>query len=228
MLALREDGAREALSTLCEIYWTPVYAFIRRSGRPVEDARDLTQAFFTAVIDKGHFAKARQERGRFRSFLLSAVRNFLSNEYDLSRTQMRGGGRVHLTLDFDDGEQRYARQPADTLTPEEVFARQWAADALDAALDRLDARHRAGWMKDSRFYDPLRRFVLDEPDESYATLAARLSSSEGSLRVMLHRMRQQFQVALREVVADTVQDDDAVDAELREMLAIVSRGRLER
>ena len=130
----------------------------------------------------------------------------------------------HLPLDFDDGERRYAREPADTLTPEEVFSRQWAADVLRAALTRLDAKHRAGWLRNSRFYDPLRPFLLDDPDEPYAALAERLSTSDGSLRVVLHRMRQQFMVALREVVADSVHDAAAADAELRELLAIMSRG----
>lgn len=219
----REPEARDALAMLCESYWTPVYAFIRRSGRSADEARDLTQAFFVGVIEKAYFEQARRERGRFRSFLLASVRHFLANDFDHALARKRGGGAAHVALDFDDGEERFAREPQDGATAEDLFERQWAARVFDAALARLHATHRAGWMKDSRFFEPLSRFVLEEPEEPHAALAARLNTSEASVRVVLHRIRAQFKTALRDVVADTVGDGAAVEPELRHLLTIVSR-----
>jgi RNA polymerase sigma factor (sigma-70 family) len=214
-------SAESALSSLCEIYWFPVYAFVRRTGASIDDAKDLTQAFFTRVLEKGYFTEARQERGRFRSFLLTAVRHFLSNERDAARALKRGGGQVLLPLEFDDGERRYLLEPVDDQTPEHVYERRWALTVLDAAMKRL-----AG-----RYEDPERRNVFvalrplltgREPD-SYERIAASLNVTEGTLRVALHRLRKQFAAALREVILETVETDDEVELELQHLLDVVSR-----
>src|SRR5215831_15411137 len=135
ILAVRNRGsanASSALASLCEMYWFPVYAFIRRTGVSRDEADDLTQAFFTRVVEKGFFGDARQERGRFRTFLLAAVRHFLSNERDAARTKKRGGGRLPVPLEVDDGERRYLLEPVDEVTPEELYERRWAMTVLDS------------------------------------------------------------------------------------------------
>ena len=148
----RSSSAHEALSSLCEIYWMPVYAFVRRTGASVEDARDLTQAFFTTVLEKGYFKHAQRERGRFRTFLLTAVAHFLSNQRKADRALKRGGGQVVLSLDVDDGERRYQLEPVDTMTPERLFDRRWALAVLDHAMARLSAQY-AGLRSSEGVYD---------------------------------------------------------------------------
>jgi RNA polymerase sigma factor (sigma-70 family) len=220
-----EEQRRAALSTLCELYWFPLYAFIRRSGRSADAAQDLTQAFFATLLEKDYFQQARRERGRLRTFLLTALRHFMANEHDAATAKRRGGGQVRVALEFDDGERRYAREPTDPLTPEAVYERQWAEAVLAEAAARLDAKYRAGWMRGSRFFEPLRAYVLEEVGSSYPDLAARLNTTEASLRVVLHRMRQQFLVCLRETIADTVDGAAAVEAELRHVLEVRSEGK---
>jgi DNA-directed RNA polymerase specialized sigma24 family protein len=216
---------RAALSALCELYWFPLYAFIRRSGRSPDAAQDLAQAFFATLLEKDYFQQARQERGRLRTFLLTALRHFMANEHDAATAQRRGGGQVHLVLEFDDGERRYAREPVDPLTPEVEYDRRWADAVLAEAGARLEAKHRAGWMRGSRFFEPLAAYVLEDTSGSYAELAARLDTTEASLRVVLHRMRQQFLVCLRQAIADTVDGEAAVEQELRHLLQVASRSK---
>jgi RNA polymerase sigma factor (sigma-70 family) len=218
-----EGRGRAALSTLCELYWFPLYAFIRRSGRSADAAQDLTQAFFATLLEKDCFRQARRERGRLRTFLLTALRHYMANEHDAATAKRRGGGQIHVALEFDDGERRYAREPMDPLTSEAMYERQWAEAVLLEATARLEARHRAGWMRGSRFFEPLREYVLEDVGGSYRDLAARLDTTEASLRVVLHRMRQQFLVCLREAIADTVDGEAAVEAELRHLLEVRSK-----
>lgn len=221
------DGADEssdaALATLCELYWFPIYAFIRRSGRSADAAADLTQGFFTAVVEKGYFGQANRDRGRFRSFLLGAVTHFMATEFHHATRQKRGGGEPALALEFRDGEERYGREPADERTPADAFDAVWAAQVLAAARVCLEDKHRAGWMRGSRFFEPLLHQVLDDSRESFADMAARLGTSDGSLRVLAYRVRRQFGDCLREVVADTVETPDAVDGELRYLLKVLGR-----
>ena len=226
VLALTSPGdarASMALATLCEQYWFPIYAFIRRSGRSADAASDLTQAFLATVIEKGTFGDARQDRGRFRSFLLGSLKHFLSNEHRHAATEKRGGGRVLVPLELDEGERRYAREPADTTTPEETYEAQWARDVFTAARARLESLHADGWMRGSRFFVPLLEHVLDEAPAPFAELAVRLQTSEGSLRVLSHRVRHKLGECLREVIADTVQSPADVDAELRHLQAVIGR-----
>ena len=218
----RESPERgEALAVLCEAYWYPVYAFIRRTGRSTDDARDLTQAFFARVLEKNYFKDARQERGRFRAFLLTAVRHFLANEYDRATAQKRGGAQPHFPLEFDDGERRYVNEPADALTPEALYERRWALATLDAALARLRERYSGDARR--RLFDHLRPFLTGDEPPSYATLAAGLEMTEGALRVAVHRLRQHFAASLRGVIGETVETADAVEDELRHLMAVVSR-----
>lgn len=220
-----DEPARAALSDLCGLYWFPVYGYLRRTGRSADEAGDLTQGFFTKVIEKGYFEQARKDRGRFRAFLLTSLKHFLANEFDAASAQKRGGGQVLQGLQFDDGEDRYGREPADERSPDDAFDAQWAAQVFAAGRARLEDKHRQGWMRGSRFFAPLLQQVLDDRDESFAELAARLQTSDGSLRVIAHRVRQQFGVCLREVIADTVETPEAVDDELRHLMTAVGQHR---
>jgi DNA-directed RNA polymerase specialized sigma24 family protein len=146
VLAAADSGsprAPAALADLCETYWYPVYSFVRRSGHTAEDARDLTQAFFARLLEKGWLEDARPDRGRFRAFLLTALRHFLSNERDWRNAAKRGGGKPLLSLEFDDGERRYQVEPVDGVTPEHIYERRWARAALDVAMRRLKGQHEA-------------------------------------------------------------------------------------
>jgi DNA-directed RNA polymerase specialized sigma24 family protein len=217
----RSPQAASALASLCEIYWFPVYAFIRRNGASTEDARDSTQAFFARVLEKESFKGARQDRGRFRAFLLTAVRHFLANQWDAARAQKRGGGQVVLPLEFDDGERRYLLEPADGLTPEHVYERRWALTVLDTALSRVAAKYKDADRRE--LFVALRPLLTGHEPDSYKKTARSLGMTEGALRVALHRLRRQFAGCLREVIGQTVERPEDVDEELQHLLGIVSR-----
>lgn len=212
--------AERALAELCETYWFPVYAFIRRGGRNPDDAKDLTQSFFTRVLEKHYFAEARQDRGKFRSFLLTAVTHFLANEHDWHSAKKRGGGQHLLPLQFDDGEQTFLREPVDTITPERLYERRWSLAVIDAAMQRLRKEYEQS--DRAELFGRLQPYLTGEEPASYAELAGELSSTEGALRVAVHRLRRQFASSLRAVVAETVQRPDDVEGELRHLLKAVS------
>src|SRR5262245_40990286 len=213
--------ASEALAELCELYWVPVYAFIRRSGVSTEDARDLTQAFFTRVLEKGWFGQAEPARGRFRSFLLTAVRHFLANQFDAAQAQKRGGSYTLLPFQFDDGEHRYLLEPGDGVTPEDLYERRWALTVLEAALARVSATYADRALQP--VFAALRPALTGEESESYAAKATGLGMTEGALRVAFHRLRRQFSKSLRAIVTETVEHPEDVDDELRFLLAVLSR-----
>jgi RNA polymerase sigma-70 factor (ECF subfamily) len=214
--------SQASLATLCETYWYPVYAFIRRSGRDSDAARDLTQAFFVRVLDKNVLKEARRDRGRFRSFLLGSLRHFLANEYDREHAVKRGGRVPHLSLEFEQGERRYQLEPADTATPERMYERQWALDVLDRAMQRLAARH-AHTARQALFEQLKPLLTGDDEPLSSRELSKTLGLSEGALRVALHRLRRQFAEALRGTIADTVEHETDIDDEVRYLLNVVRR-----
>lgn len=225
LAAGRSDSSesRAALETLCEAYWYPVYAFVRRAGHSSDEARDLTQEFFSRVIEKRYLRAARPERGRFRSFLLASVRHFLSNERDWRNAIKRGGGKPVLPLEFDDGERRYKIEPVDDSTPERIYERRWATTVLEVAMRRLeDAQARAGRQAS---FSRMKGLVFGEAGPgAYEDLAAEVGMTVGALRVAIHRLRRQFGATLRQVIAETVERDDAVDEELRYLLGVISGG----
>jgi RNA polymerase sigma-70 factor (ECF subfamily) len=208
--------ASEALAALCEAYWYPVYAYIRKRGYDVDEARDLTQSFFTRLLEKNDLRAVDPARGRFRSFLLTAVRHFLSNQHDRQSARKRGGGQPVLTLEIAVGEERFIAEPSDQLDPEKIFERRWAMEVLERALRRLSTEYsRVG---ESRIFDALKSCLTDTgPDISYRSIAADLDMSEGAVGVAVHRLRRRFGVALRQEVAQTVADAD-VDHEIRHLL----------
>ena len=212
-----------ALATLCERYWPAVYAFIRRSGKSPDDARDLTQMFFLRVLEKGFFGEADRSRGRFRSFLFSSVRHFLANQHDWAVAHKRGGGAPVLSLEFDDGERRYSLEPADEATPERAYERSWAQAVLDAAMARVEAKYVDGGR--GNVFARLKPYLTGDEPGSYAELAAEGGGTPGQLRVAVHRLRQDYGRALRETITETVERPEDVDEELRYLLEIVSGER---
>jgi len=208
--------ASEALAVLCREYWYPLYAYTRRRVKNVDEAQDLIQAFFARLLEKNLIGVANPERVRFRAFLLTALRNFLANEWEKARAEKRGGGRTTLSLDFDLGETRFVAEPAATMTAERLFERRWAETLLDRTMERLrDEFVRSG--KENHFAQ-LSGFLLGhDKSVSYADAARTLGISEGAAMVAAHRMRRRFRTLLRAEIAQTVSSPDAVDDEIRSL-----------
>lgn len=209
-------AAEQALATLCQQYWYPLYAYIRRRVADVNEAQDLTQAFFARLLEKNVLGRAAPERGRFRAFLLTALRNFLANEWDRARTRKRGGGRERLSLDLAEGESRLKLEPVDDFTPERVYERQWALTLLAVVMERLRAEFVNA--------DKARQFELlkgaltgDRHSVSYTTAAAELGMSEEASRQAVHRMRKRYRELLREEIGQTVAEPAEVDNEIRDL-----------
>jgi len=216
------ERSTEALNNLCETYWYPVYAFIRRQGHDRDAARDLTQAFFARVLEKNYFGAADPARGRFRAFLLTSARHFLSNERDRSRALKRGGGTPILSLDVETAEGTYQLEARDDLTPEKVFDAGWATLLLDRALGRLKHAYEASGHLDT--FEGLKGFLTgDSADLTYADAARSLNSTEAAVKVAVHRLRRRFREALVEEIAETVSSPDDIDAEMRHLRAAVMR-----
>jgi len=213
--------AHEALSTLCTAYWYPIYAYVRRLGRSHDEAEDLTQGFFTRVLEKHYLRDFDRERGRFRSFLLGALKHFIANERDAARAQKRGGGRAPLPLDeVLQADERYGLEARSDLTPDRIFERQWAMTVLTRAQNRLgEEATRQG--KEVQF-DRLKGLLVGEDAGlGYRSLAEELNTTEGALRVAVHRLRQRFRELLREEIASTVTDPRDVGSELRDLVAAI-------
>jgi RNA polymerase sigma-70 factor (ECF subfamily) len=215
-------GSAEALASLCAAYWYPIYAFVRRRGYAREEAEDLTQDFFARMLEHDTLAKARRERGRFRSFLLASVTNFLTNEWDRGRAQKRGGACVTLSLDFQSGEERYNREPSHRLTPEALFEQQWALAVLEHVLARLRLEHaRKG--HEAQF-DRLKPFLTGDQDTgAYHQSAIDLNTSEAAVRTAVHRLRRHYAELLRQEIAATLADPGEVDGEIHSLLAALGK-----
>jgi RNA polymerase sigma factor (sigma-70 family) len=215
--------SQAALEDLCKAYWYPVYAFIRRRGHTPDDARDLAQGFFATLLDKGWLADADQQRGRFRSFLLTAVAHFVAKQHQRAAAQKRGGGRRVLSLDFDDGETRYQHEPAHDWTPERVFERRWALTLLDRTLAELRREHESAGKL--RLFEALKVYLTGESGVPPMRQAAeQLGMTEGAVKVAVHRLRQKYRELLRAQTAQTVATEGDVDDELAVLLAAL-RGR---
>lgn len=215
-----DSKAREALGSLCAAYWRPLYSFARRSGHTSEDAHDLTQAYFTLLIEKDYLADVRLREGRFRTFLLTSFRHFLSKERDRARALKRGGGRVLLSIDADEAEAAHAGEPLDTLDPEALFERRWALTILERAMARL--RHElVGTGRDAEFEQLEGYLTGREPKVRYQEAAERLGTTEGAVKKLVHRLRRRFGDLLRDEIAATLADPADVESELRHLLSAV-------
>jgi RNA polymerase sigma-70 factor (ECF subfamily) len=214
------ERSREALAALCEAYWPPLYAFVRRRGYAVEDARDLTQAFFVHLLEKDALADLRPGVGRFRSFLLTSMKNLLSDERDKERALKRGAGRTPISLDIDGAESGYRIEPAEEITPELLFEKRWAATVLQRVLDRL--REQAGQEGKSGEFEQLKTLLTGGgPKRSYRQVAAELETTEGAVRMAVHRLRKRFGRTLQAEIAQTVESPDQVDDEMRHLLSVL-------
>ena len=215
-------GSRAAFSELCELYWSPVYAFARRQGYGVHEAEDLTQAFFARLLEKDVVQAADPQRGRFRSFLLASFKNFVANERDRERAQKRGSGQVIVGLDFESAEARYSAEPVDTLTPDAVFERQWALGVLDRVLLTLRAECRKAGK--SALFDQVRDLLGgDRSPGGYAAIARSLGTTEGSVKVNVHRLRRRYGDLLRAEIEATVANASEIDDEIAYLMAVMSR-----
>ena len=212
--------ARDALETLCRAYWYPLYVYTRKRGYDVEEAKDMTQEFFARLIERNYLGDVEQGRGRFRYFLLAALKHFLSDEWDKANAQKRGGGVTFLSLDDLDPEARYHLEPRDEETPEKAFQRRWALTLLELTLSRLREEFQLAGREG--MFDTLKVFITgDQPEMSYAAVAQQLGMSEAATKMTVTRMRQRYRALLRAEIANTVDDPAEVDAELRELAALL-------
>jgi RNA polymerase sigma factor (sigma-70 family) len=215
--------AGRALASLCEDYWFPLYAFVRRTGYSAEDAEDLTQEFFARLLANDVLSVADPERGRFRSFLLGAMKHFLANQRRSERAQKRGGRRPVISLDFQSGDRRYSRiEPADNLTPERLYEKRWALTLLDLVLNRLCEEFRAA--DKLPLFEALKPFLAGGLGKAgYLEVAKQLAMSEGTVKVAAHRLRRRYRKLLREEIAQTVADPESLEDELRDLLVALGR-----
>jgi RNA polymerase sigma-70 factor (ECF subfamily) len=206
--------AKESLAALCEDYWYPIYAYIRRRGYSPEQAQDLTQDFFARVLEKRVFAEADPGRGRFRSFLRTVCTHYLANRRDREKARKRGGGRSALSINATDAESRYALETSHELTPERIFDRSWALTLLTRVFDQLRREYADAGR--SAVVDELQVVLIEDPQAApYAAIAQRLGTSEGAVRVAVHRLRRRYGVLLRREIAATVADPAEIDDEIR-------------
>lgn len=222
VLAAKDEQSsvsRAALATLCETYWRPLYSYVRHRGHGVEDAQDLTQSFFARFLEDSYLKDVAPDRGRFRSFLLAALRHFLSKEWDKQRARKRGGGQSRLPFDFSDAESRYALGPSHGLAPDVLFDAEWARAVIESALEQMRAEFAAAGK--GQTFEALECCLLGGGSAvPYAELAPRLGLSEGAVKVAVHRMRKHFGALLRFEVAKTVDDPDEVDEELKYLIRV--------
>ena len=211
--------ARSALVSLCESYWYPLYAYLRRRGYSSDQAQDLTQEFFVRMIEGRYLDRAEPEKGRFRAFLLTSLKFFVADEDDRRRARKRGGGMV-VPLEFSSGERRYQLEPAHDETPERIYERRWALSVLDRVVEKL----RNEFVQHGRpvHFERLKVFLLGQSDAPYAALAQELNTSEGALKVAIHRLRKRYRELFRQEIADTVADPAAVESELRHLAAALT------
>ena len=217
-----DDQSKQALASLCERYWYPLYAFIRRQGHDPDQARDLTQDFFVRLLEKNYVGQADQRRGRFRTFLLTAVKHFLLNEADHASAKKRGGAHVILPIELVIAEQSYQLEPSHDATPEKLFERNWAVTLLQTVTGQLQREFiQAGKAEQ---FDSLKPMLTGESEGvRYSEIAQELRLSEGAVKVAIHRLRRRFRELLRQEVAETTADPRLVDEEIHFLSDVLAR-----
>jgi len=210
------DG-ESALATLCETYWYPLYAYVRRRGYDAQDAQDLTQGFFAALLEKDWLEDADQDRGRFRSFLITAFKRYVSKQRERENAQKRGGHLVRLSLDFEVGESQYRFEPSHDATPDRIFERRWALTVLDNSLARLRQEYEAA--EKARLFDSLKVFLTGDKASSCNQLAGELDMTEGAVKAAVYRLRKKYRELIHAEISQTVADPGDVDDELRSLQA---------
>jgi len=207
-----------ALEELCRTYWYPLYAYVRRQTPTREDAEDLTQAFFARFLEKNYLEKLSSEKGKFRAFLLAALKHFLANEWDRANSQKRGGGLATLSLDWQNADTRYQIDPADNLSPDKLYDRAWAVTLLERVIQRLREENTAeGALK---LFDELKPFLMAAKSATpYSQAAATLGMTETAVRVAVHRLRRRYRELLRAEIAQTLSDPGQVEEEVRALFS---------
>jgi RNA polymerase sigma-70 factor (ECF subfamily) len=217
----QSDHAHAALEELCHTYWYPLYAYVRRHGHSREDAEDLTQGFFTRLLEKNYLEGVTSEKGKFRSFLLMALKRFLANEWDRANCQKRGGGVSPLSLDWQDAETRYQINPANELSPDKFYDRAWAVVVLERVITRLQAESRTEGK--AALYDQLKPFlIMGKGEIPYADAAAAMKMSEGAVRVAVHRFRRRYRELLRDEITQTLANPAQADEEMQALFSALT------
>jgi len=212
--------AAGALEQLCRTYWYPLYAYVRRQGHQAQDAEDLTQEFFARFLAKEYFGRADPALGRFRSFLLACLKNFLAEQRRQAKRLKRGGGQTTISWDSQTAEERYRLEPVDPVTPEQVYDRRWALTLLETVLARLGEEQSAAGKQE--IFAQLRGYLWEDAlAASYGEMAAQLNMTEGAVKVAVHRLRRRLRDLLRDEVAQTVASGEDVDEELRHLIGAI-------
>ena len=220
--AARNDTTRAhiALEKLCQTYWYPLYAYVRRGGHSIHDAQDLTQAFFARLLEKDYLKTVDPDKGRFRTFLLVALKRFLANEWDRSSALKRGGARSHVSLDTSMAETHYESEAAMLSTPERTFDRHWALTLLNQTMARLKQDFAAAGKSEE--FEMIKVFLTAEKNSiRYDKIAKAAGMSEGALRVATHRLRKRFREIFRQEIAHTVAGPEAIDEEVRYLISVL-------
>ena len=213
-------AAQEALEKLCRMYWRPIYAFLRRQNIRAEEAEDITQGFFAQLLERRKFSAIRKEKGRLRSFLLGALKYFLTDERRRATAIKRGKEQRLIAFEGLRGDEWLEMEPVDPVTPEQIYERRWALTVLEHVLNRLRDEYRSA--SNAALFDSLKQLLPDEPGSpSQAEIAAQLGMSENALRQAFYRFRQRYQSLLREEIAHTVATPGDIEDELGHLIAVV-------
>lgn len=210
-----------ALTALCQTYWYPLYAFVRRQGRNPHEAEDLTQDFFARLIEKNGLACVRPENGRFRSFLLASLKNFLANDWDRNRTAKRGGQYAIVSWEDQSAEERYLREPSHDATPEKLFDQSWALTVIETVLEELRKEYSVAGKK--QIFEAIHSYLEEDGANTYAEMAATLNMTEGAVKMAVLRLRENFRRRLRSAIAQTVGNAGEIDEELRHLFTCLGR-----
>lgn len=223
LAAAQPDSVKvqSALSDLCQTYWYPLYAFIRRQGRNPQEAEDLTQEFLTRLLTKHGLASVRREHGRFRSFLLASMKNFLANDWDRNHALKRGGDCTIISWEEQSGEERYLREPRHEVTPEKLFEQSWALTVIDSVMEQL--RKEYADTGKNQVFEAIQSYLEGEGLDTYAAIAAELNMTEGAVKMAVLRLRENFRYRLRSEIAKTVAHVDEIEEELSHLFACLSK-----
>ena len=226
-MAAKQGGSSEsaaALEKLCRTYWPPLYAYIRRDGHDATEAQDLTQEFFARLLTRDYLQHLHHQQGKFRSFLLAYLKNFLSEQRRKAGAQKRGGGCVFVPLNESAGEEGYLLEPVDELTADQVFELRWAQTILQSALDRLRQEYAARGQ--TALFERLQDYQPRDPDgRTYAQLGDEFAMTEAAVKSAVQRMRQRHRELLREEIAQTVTCPEEIEEELRHFRQLLGRAR---
>jgi DNA-directed RNA polymerase specialized sigma24 family protein len=216
----QSPAAQEALEKLCRTYWRPVYSFVKRQGIGPDEAEDLTQGFFSLLLERRDFDAVRKEKGRLRSYLLTSLKHFIASEQRRAMTLKRGKGQRLIPLEELKANQRVELEPADTLSADRLYERRWALTLMEQVLRRLkEEYYTAG---NAALFDSLKQLLPDEPGaQSRADIAMQLGMTDNALRQAFHRFRHRYQFLLREEISHTVAVAGDVEDELRHLIAVL-------